>query len=54
MEESIHNLLRMVRVIFMVPVVILMVFAVIAVPAMGLKKILDEVVQERRGRTKSS
>jgi len=48
MEESIHNLLYVVRTIFMVPVVILMVFAVIAGPALGLKKILEDVAQERR------
>jgi len=56
MEESIEKLLHAVGVIFMVPVVIVMVFMVIAVPATGVKKILGAVVQERRDRqhTKSS
>lgn len=48
MEESIHNLIVMVRTIFAVPLTIFLVFMVIAVPALGLKKILGDVIQEMK------
>jgi len=48
MDQSIHDLLHMVRTILVIPFVVLGVFMVIAVPAAGLKKILGEVVQEMR------
>lgn len=55
MEQTIHDFLILVGRIVMVPVTVMLVAAVILVPAAGLKKILGEVwAEHKQPPTKSS